>query len=95
MVKSLVTQHFRDKKSREKMVDRKPHIDASTDLIRGKGKQRTGFRSILSVRKLKEGSFRTRPHHSPSRSPRCRENHHSRLVVFYRSLSYMLPLDLT
>ncbi|KAJ0307035.1 hypothetical protein COL516b_004267 [Colletotrichum fioriniae] len=37
MVKSLVTQHFRDKKAREKMVDRNPHVDASSDLIRGKG----------------------------------------------------------
>ncbi|KAK1530754.1 uncharacterized protein CCOS01_05857 [Colletotrichum costaricense] len=37
MVKSLVTQHFRDKKAREKMVDRNPHADASSDLIRGKG----------------------------------------------------------
>ncbi|KAF3765641.1 P-loop containing nucleoside triphosphate hydrolase protein [Cryphonectria parasitica EP155] len=37
MVQSLVTQHFRDKRVREKHADNKTYTDMRTDLIRGKG----------------------------------------------------------
>ncbi|KAI1108259.1 hypothetical protein F5Y14DRAFT_436945 [Nemania sp. NC0429] len=37
MVKSLVSQHFRDKKARNKNTDKKMRTDAKADIIRGKG----------------------------------------------------------
>ncbi|KAK5637231.1 hypothetical protein RRF57_012943 [Xylaria bambusicola] len=49
MVKSLVTQHFRDKKARKMHAEKKMATDARSDLIRGKGEREPSVGYVFAL----------------------------------------------
>jgi hypothetical protein len=87
MVLSLISQHFRNKESKESN-------DKQLDIVRGKGKlllahaivlSSVSTHVLLSTSLTKEFTNRQRVDHSATWSTRCRENNNCR-YVFRKSL---------